>query len=41
MIAFEEYHRNTHVEGGQEGNNSEEEDDEDGHGGQRVGCQGQ
>lgn len=35
---FEEYHRNTHHQGGNEGNDSDEDDD-DGHHGQRVGCQ--
>lgn len=39
MQPFKEFHRNTHHEGGQEGNNSDEE--EEGHGqgrGQRVQC---
>ena len=39
MIAFKDYHRNTHHEGGQEGNGSDEEEDGHGHGGgQRVRC---
>lgn len=38
---FEEFHRNTHHQGGNEGNDSEEDED-DGHPhGQRVGCQTQ
>jgi hypothetical protein len=38
MIAFKEHHRNTHHEGGQEGNGSDEEEEGHGHGGQRVRC---
>lgn len=41
MIEFKDYHRNTHHEGGQEGNGngSDEEGDGAGHGGgQRVRC---
>ncbi len=42
---FEEFHRNTHHQGGTEGQDSDEEGDDDGHGhghgGQRVGCQSQ
>ena len=39
MIAFKDYHRNTHHEGGQEGNGSDEEEEGHGHGGgQRVRC---
>ena len=41
MIAFSEAHKNTHVGGGDRGNDSEEEEDEDGAQGQRVGCQSQ
>jgi len=35
---FKEHHRNTHHEGGTQGNDSEEEDEGHGHGGQRVRC---
>jgi len=38
LIDFKEYHRNTHHEGGTEGNGSDEEDDEGRAGGQRVKC---
>jgi len=39
MIAYKEYHRNTHHEGGQEGNGGSDEEGEEGHhGGQRVRC---
>lgn len=37
LIEFKEFHRNTHHEGGTEGNNSDEEED-DARGGQRVRC---
>ena len=43
LIAFHESHKNSHHEGGQEGNNSDEEGD-DGHKGQGPGgvrCQQQ
>jgi len=41
MQKFEEHHKNTHAQGGTRGNDSEEEGegDEEGHGGQKVGCQ--
>jgi len=39
LVAFEEHHKNTHVQGGTHAHESEEEEDEDMHGGQRVGCQ--
>lgn len=38
---FDESQKNTHAQGGTRGNDSDEEEDEDGHGGQRVGCQAQ
>lgn len=39
LKAFQEHHRNTHHEGGQEGNGSDDEDEGHGHGGrQRVQC---
>lgn len=39
---FEEHHRNTHHQGGTEGNGESDEDEDDGHPhGQRVGCQAQ
>ena len=38
MIAFKDHHRNTHHEGGQEGNGSDEEEEGHGQGGQRVRC---
>lgn len=43
MKVFDESQKNTHVQGGTQGVDSEEENDEDdeGHGGQRVGCQQQ
>jgi len=38
---YEEHHRNTHHQGGTQGD-SDEEEEEDGHGhGQRIGCQAQ
>ena len=40
LIEFKEHHRNTHHEGGQEGNNSGDEDEDgEGRGGQKVRCQ--
>jgi DnaJ family protein A protein 2 len=40
LKAFEEQHRNTHHQGGTEGQGDSEEEDDEGHGhGQRVGCQ--
>ena len=41
LIKFKEYHRNTHHEGGNEGNDSEGDDEDDPRGGQRVRCQQQ
>lgn len=39
MLPFKEHHRNTHHEGGQEGNGSDDEEGEsEGRGGQRVQC---
>lgn len=38
MIPFKDHHRNTHHEGGQEGNGSDEEEEGNGQGGQRVRC---
>lgn len=39
VVDFKEHHRNTHAEGGHEGNGSEDEDEEHGgQGGQRVRC---
>jgi len=37
MIEYKEFHKNTHHEGGNEGNGSDEEE-EDPRGGQRVRC---
>jgi hypothetical protein len=41
LSKFEDYHKNTHAEGGTEGNNSDEEGGEEGAQGQRVKCQQQ
>jgi hypothetical protein len=38
LIEYKEFHRNTHHEGGNEGNNSEGEEDQEEKGGQRVKC---
>jgi len=38
LLEFKELHRNTHHEGGTQGNDSEEEEDGGNQGGQRVRC---
>lgn len=38
---FDESHRNTHVQGGTSAAGDSEEEDDEGHHGQRVGCQTQ